>query len=215
MKLISVNVGLPREVQWRGKTVRTSIWKHPVDGRVRVSRLNVDGDRQSDPDAHGGVNKALYVYPFEHYAYWKNRLPDAELPFGAFGENFTTEGLLEDQVQSGDRFRAGTAEFVVTQPRMPCYKLAVRFDRPAMVKHFLQSKRTGFYFAVRREGHAAAGDPIEPIERERDSLTIVELVELYTATSPDQEKLRRAVQLAALPAGWRQHFLRRIGTAPR
>ena len=121
MKLISVNAGLPQDVTWRAKTVRTSIWKTPVEGRVRVSKINLEGDQQSDLSVHGGVEKAVYVYPSEHYSYWRTQLPDADLPWGAFGENFTTEGLLEDQVQIGARVRAGSAEFLVTQPRMPCW----------------------------------------------------------------------------------------------
>ena len=148
MNLISVNVGLPRDIIWRGKAVKSSIWKNPVEGRVRVSTLNLDGDQQSDLSVHGGVDKAIYVYPREHYSYWHSQLPEVDLPWGAFGENFTTEGLLEDQVQIGDRLRVGSAEFIVTQPRMPCFKLGIRFDRPDMVKRFLHSKRTGFYLAV-------------------------------------------------------------------
>ena len=136
VKLISVNVGLPREVFRRGKTITTSIWKSPVEGRVYVSRLNLEGDQQSDLTVHGGVDKAVYVYPSEHYSYWRSRLGDSDLPWGAFGENFTTEGLLENQVQIGARLSAGSAEFVVTQPRTPCYKLGIRFDRPDIVKSF-------------------------------------------------------------------------------
>src|SRR6476620_11641908 len=150
MKLISVNVGLPRDVNWRGKVARTSIWKDPVNGPIRVSKLNLEGDQQSDLSVHGGTDKAVYAYPSEHYPYWRNTLSDLDFPWGAFGENFTTEGLLEDDVYIGDRFQIGTAEFIVTQPRMPCFKLGIRFDRVAMVKDLLKSKRTGFYFAVLR-----------------------------------------------------------------
>src|SRR5215813_1019994 len=130
MKLVSICVGRPQELQWRGRSVRTSIFKTPVSGRVRVARENLAGDEQSDLSVHGGKDKAVYGYPAEHYAFWQRELPDFELPWGSFGENFTTEGLLEDEVCVGDRFRVGTAELVVTQPRMPCYKLGVRFDRP-------------------------------------------------------------------------------------
>src|SRR5205807_2612484 len=155
MKLLSINVGLPQEIDWRGETVRTSIFKAPVAGRVRVTTLNVEGDRQSDLSVHGGSDKAVYAYPSEHYAFWRTELPGTELPWGMFGENFTTEGLLERKVYIGDRLRAGSAEFIVTQPRMPCFKLGIRFGRPDMVKRFQRSGRTGFYLAVLQEGTVA------------------------------------------------------------
>jgi MOSC domain-containing protein YiiM len=144
MKLLSVNVGVPREIEWNGKLVRTSIFKALVQGRLRVGKLNLDGDQQSDLSVHGGIDKAVYAYPSEHYSFWREELPGIDLPRGVFGENFTTEGLLEETVHIGDRFRVSSAEFVVTQPRMPCFKLGIRFDRPDIVKRFLQSGRTGF-----------------------------------------------------------------------
>jgi MOSC domain-containing protein YiiM len=213
MKLISINVGLPRDVTRRGKTVRTSIWKSPVEGRVRVSKLNLDGDQQSDLSVHGGVDKAIYAYPCEHYSFWRSQLPDLDLPWGAFGENFTTEGLLEDQVHIGDRLRAGSAEFIVTQPRMPCFKLGIRFDRPDMVKRFLQSKRTGFYLAVLHEGEVAAGDSIEFRDQQENGLTIADIVNLYTVDSENQEFLRRATELPALPDAWKEYFRKRLWDA--
>ena len=161
MKLLSVNVGLPREIEWNGKIVRTSIFKQPVEGRVRVSTLNVEGDQQSDLTVHGGPDKAVYAYPSEHYPFWRQELPSMDLPRGVFGENFTTEGLLDETLHIGDRLCVGSAEFMVTQPRMPCFKLGIRFNSPEMVKRFLQSGRTGFYFAVTKEGEVAAGDSIE------------------------------------------------------
>ena len=142
MKLIAISVGRPRDVQWRGHGVQTSIFKTPVLGRVHVARDNVEGDQQSDLSVHGGPEKAVYAYPAEHYSFWRRELPDAELSWGAFGENFTTEGLLEDEVWIGDRYRVGTAELVVTQPRMPCYKLGLRFGEPGIVKRFHQSRRS-------------------------------------------------------------------------
>ena len=163
MKLISVNVGLPREVIWKGKTVTTGIFKEPVKGRVMLRALNLDGDRQADLSVHGGPDKAVYAYPAEHYDYWRRELPGKELPWGMFGENFTTEGLREEDIHVGDRFRIGTAELTVTQPRLPCYKLGVKFQSEDMVKHFLGSGRTGFYFSVFREGEVGAGDRIEVI----------------------------------------------------
>src|SRR2546422_2507307 len=187
MKVVSINVGLPREVEWRGKTVRTSIFKEPVPGRVRVERLNVEGDRQSDLTVHGGADKAVYAYPAEHYAFWREDLPGMDLPWGAFGENFTTEGLIEDSVRIGDQLRVGSAEFVVTQPRMPCFKLGIRFERPDIVKRFLESGRTGFYLAVLCEGDIAAGDPIQFTAQERGGLTVADVLHLYTVDGGDPE----------------------------
>jgi len=176
MKVISVNVGLPREVRWQGKPVRTSIWKEPVSGPVRVGRFNLDGDEQSDLSVHGGARKSVYAYPSEHYPSWRTELPGMELPWGIFGENLTTEGLVEAGVHIGDHFRIGTAEFAVTQPRMPCFKLGIRFGRPDIVEEFRRSGRSGFYFSVIREGHVAAGDSIELVAREAESPTVSEMV---------------------------------------
>jgi len=176
VRLISVNVGRPREVQWQGETVRTSIFKAPVAGRVRVGRLNIEGDEQSDLSVHGGEDKAVYAYPAEHYAFWREALPGVELPWGSFGENLSVEGLLEERVHAGDRFRAGSAEFVVTDPRMPCYKLALRFNRPDMVKRFLKSGRTGFYLAVLKEGEIGAGDAIEAVAHDQHRISIAAIV---------------------------------------
>jgi MOSC domain-containing protein YiiM len=210
MKLLSVNVGLPRDVAWRGGTVRTSIFKSPVAGRVRVRTLNIDGDQQSDLSVHGGIDKAVYVYPSEHYAFWREELPDADLPPGAFGENFTTEGLLEGAVHIGARLRVGAAEFVVTQPRMPCYKLGVRFGRPDMLKRFLRSGRTGFYLAVVREGEVAAGDSLKWVARDEQGVTVADVGGLYTADTENQDLLRRVSELPALPEGWREYFRKRL-----
>ena len=203
-------MGLPREVEWRGKPVRTSIFKEPVAGRARVARLNLAGDLQSDLKVHGGADKALYAYPAEHYAFWRDELPGTEFPWGVFGENLTTEGLLEDKVHVGDRFRAGSAEFIVTQPRMPCYKLAIRFDRADMVKRFLRSGRTGFYLAVLREGDVGAGDPIGLVAEDENQISIADVVALYTADAANQDLLRRASELASLPESWRQYFRERL-----
>jgi MOSC domain-containing protein YiiM len=213
MKLISLNVGLPRNVNWQGKVVRTSIWKEPVDGRLRVSKLNLKGDQQSDLSVHGGADKAVYVYPSEHYSYWRSALADVDLPWGAFGENFTTEGLLEDHVHIGDRIQLGSSEYIVTQPRMPCFKLGIRFNRMDMVKRFLKSKRTGFYLAVLREGEVEAGDRILSEGRQEGALTIADIVNLYTVDSENQELLRRATELPALPENWRQYFRKRLWDA--
>jgi MOSC domain-containing protein YiiM len=205
MKLISVNVGLPREVAWDGGTVASGIFKRPVPGPIRVERLNLVGDKQADLSVHGGPNKAVYAYPVEHYAYWRKELGE-DLAWGAFGENLTTEGLNENEVRIGDRFRVGTAELTVTQPRVPCYKLGIRFGRPEMVKRFLHSRRMGFYFAVAQEGKIDVGETIKLLRRDEDSLTIAEIFGLYAFEANDREKLQRAVDLEALPESWRGYF---------
>jgi len=210
MRLVSVNVGLPREMEWRGRIIRTSIFKTPTDRRVRVTTVNLEGDRQSDLSVHGGVDKAVYAYPSEHYAYWRGELPGMDLPWGIFGENFTTEGLLEESVRIGERLRVGSAEFVITQPRMPCFKLGIRFDRPDIVRRFLQSRRTGFYLAVLREGEVAAGDSIQFTAQERGGLTVADIVNLYTVDAENQELLRRATEYSALPESWRDYFRERL-----
>jgi MOSC domain-containing protein YiiM len=174
MQVISINVGLPREVEWRDGIIRTSIFKQPVTGRVHVDRLNIEGDRQSDLTVHGGVDKAVYVYPSEHYDFWRKELPDFDLPWGAFGENLTTTGLTEDAVRIGDRLGIGSAELVVTQPRMPCFKLTIRFGRADMIKRFYRSGRSGFYLAVAKEGEIGAGDEISLLNRDAEAITIAE-----------------------------------------
>ena len=201
---------MPREVDWHGKLVRTSIFKSPVLGPVRVATLNLEGDKQSDLTVHGGVHKAIYVYPSEHYLFWHEEIPDLELPWGMFGENFTTEGLLEGAVNIGDRFRVGSAEFVVTQPRMPCYKLGIRFGRPEIVKRFLQSGRSGFYFSVLEEGQVTAGDSVERITGDEHDVTVTDIVNLYKADETNQDLLRRASELHALPPFWRDYFRERL-----
>jgi len=190
--------------------VQTSIFKEPVAGQVRVERLNLAGDRQSDLSVHGGVDKAVYVYPSEHYEFWRKELPGVDLLWGAFGENFTTEGLREDRAHIGDHLSIGSAEFVVTQPRMPCFKLGIRFGRPDMVKRFLQSGRTGFYLAVAREGEVAAGDVVTLISRDDLAITVADIVGLYVADARNQDLLRKASELSALPEGWRDYFRRRL-----
>lgn len=213
MRLVSVNVGLPRDIESRGKLVRTSIFKAPVAGRVRVATLNLEGDRQSDLSVHGGALKAVYAYPMEHYACWRREVPELDYPWGAFGENLTTEGLAEDGVHIGDRYRIGTAEFAVTQPRMPCYKLNVRFGRSQMARRFLQSGRTGFYFSVLREGDVGAGDAVERISVGDERVTVAEVTRLYASEDASPDLLRRASRLAALPEDWREHFRGRLSKA--
>jgi len=212
MKLISVHVGLPREIVYKGAAIITGIFKTPVAGRVRARRLNLDGDRQADLTVHGGAEKAVYVYPAEHYPYWRGELPDVELPWGMFGENFTSEGLLEDEVHIGDRYRIGSGVFQVTQPRMPCYKLAAKFQRDDILKRFLKSMRTGFYFSVIEEGEVAAGDAIELVSRDRAAISVTDITRLYISKGKgkDQGLLGRAAELTALPASWRDYFRERL-----
>ena len=206
MKLVSVNVGGPRDLIWKGKSVTTSIFKVPVAGRVKLRTLNLDGDRQSDLTVHGGVHKAIYGYPSEHYAYWRREFPGIELPWGMFGENLTVEGLFEDELNIGDQVRIGSAELAVTQPRLPCYKLAVKFGRDDIIERFLDSRRTGFYFAVLREGDVGAGDSIELISRNVNEVKVAEITRLYLDGQDDLQALQRAVRVDALPKSWRTHF---------
>ncbi len=210
MKLVSVNVGLPQEVIWKGKTVTTGIFKEPVEERVKVRFFNLDGDRQADLTVHGGLDKAIYVYPVEHYEYWRGELPEMELPWGMFGENLTTVGLLEDSVNIGDRFRIGTAEVMVTQPRMPCYKQGIKFGRANMVKQFLDSRLTGFYFSVLQEGEVGVGDAMELISRDENNVTVADITRLYVRQRDDLQMLQRAAQVKALPDGWRDYFQQQI-----
>jgi MOSC domain-containing protein YiiM len=206
MKLFSVNVSLPREVSWRRRTVTTGIFKRPVTGRVIVRTLNLEGDRQADLRVHGGPDKAVYAYPSEHYPFWRRELPEMELPWGMFGENLTTVGLLENEVNIGDRFRIGSVELIVTQPRMPCYKLNARFGRADIVKRFLRSGRTGFYFAVEHEGELGAGDSIVRTARDKHDITVAEITRLYVGDKAELPMLRRTLELDALPDDWREYF---------
>jgi MOSC domain-containing protein YiiM len=213
MKLVSLNTGVPREVIWHGRSVTTAIFKQPVAGRVALRKLNLDSDRQADLTVHGGVYKAVYCYPLAHYDYWKKELPGKELPMGMFGENFTIDGLLENSVHLGDQLSVGSAEVVVTQPRLPCYKLGVRFGSDDMVRRFLASGRTGFYLAVTREGEVGAGDEINVIARDPNAVPVSEITRLYIAKrygDDDVTSLRRALRVAALPESWKEYFRERL-----
>lgn len=206
MEIVSVNVGLPRKVAWKGRIVVTGIFKLPAAGRVMMRTLNFDADRQADLTVHGGPTKAVYVYPAEHYAYWREELPGMDLPWGMFGENLTTRGLLESDVNIGDRFRIGQAEVVVTEPRMPCYKLGLKFGRDDIIKRFLACRRTGFYFAVLKEGEVRAGDAVHRISRDAHGVTVADITHLYANKRGNLELLHRAVQVEALPWSWRTYF---------
>ncbi len=190
MKVVSVNVGMPREVPWRGRMVLTGIFKDPVASLVPLRRLNFAGDAQADLSVHGGPDKAVYGYPVEHYSDWQSLL-GRELPYGSFGENLTTQGLLEDSVHIGDEFRVGTARLIVTQPRMPCFKLGLRFGDPAMVGKFLKSGWPGFYFSVAEEGIVGPGDPIERLHTDQNGVSIASMLSLILDNDAQPEALRR------------------------
>jgi MOSC domain-containing protein YiiM len=210
VKLVSVNVGHPREVIWKGRPVTTAIFKEPIQDRILLRTLNLEGDRQADLSVHGGANKAVYVYPAEHYDYWRSELSGRDLPWGSFGENFTTTGLLEEAVHIGDRFCIGSAEVVVTQPRLPCYKLGIKFGQADMVKRFSNSRRTGFYVAVRKEGEVGAGDAIQLLGRDAHQITVADVTGLYLRDDEDLAKMRRALQVESLPEGWRTYFAQQV-----
>ena len=216
MKLISVNVGRPRIVLWKGTQVSTAIFKSPVEGAIEAKQLNLCGDRQADLSVHGGPYKAVYAYPSEHYPYWRQQLPRPDLPWGAFGENLTTESLFEDSLYIGDQLRIGTALLQVTQPRVPCYKITIRFDRDDMIKRFIESNTSGFYFSVIEEGQLAAGDKIEIAHRDPAKVSVADINHLYYGTARHgttkaHDLLTRAVNLQALPESWRDHLRRRAG----
>jgi MOSC domain-containing protein YiiM len=213
VKVLSVNVGLPREVLWHGKPVTTGIWKEPVAGRVPLRALNLDGDGQADLRVHGGPEKAVYAYPSEFYELWSRERPELDVGPGTFGENLTTAGLTDGDVNVGDRFRVGTAELVVTQPRLPCFKLGLKMGRDAFVTQFLERGLLGFYLAVAREGDVAAGDPIVELERDPRGFPVTEVARLYAVGRDDVEGMRRAAEHDALPESWRDWFRNRIAVA--
>jgi MOSC domain-containing protein YiiM len=210
MKIISVNVGLPRLVLRNDEPVSTGIFKEPVAGRVMMRTLNLDGDRQSDLSLHGGPQKAVYVYPSEHYEFWKQELPDMDLPWGVFGENLTTTGLFETEINIGDKFRIGTGEVMVTQPRMPCYKLGIRFGRADIIKRFLISQRSGFYLSVLKEGEVGAGDEFQLLEKNNSGVRVVDITRLFSSDKENVDLMRRAIATEALPESWRKYFLERL-----
>ncbi len=209
-KILSVNVSLPKEVDFEGQKVTTGIFKKSIDGRIMLRTLNLDGDKQADLTVHGGPDKAAYAYPVEHYEFWRKVYPDMEMPNGMFGENFTIEGLMESEVSLGDSFEIGSSKVIATQPRMPCYKLGVKFGRMDILKKFLASGRSGIYFKVLEEGEVGAGDPIIQIKKDTNRVRITDIVRLSSSDREDIEMMRRAVKVEALPQGWRDYFLEQI-----
>lgn len=205
-RLLSVSVGLPRDIEWRGRTVRTGIWKAPVQGRRRITRLNVEGDGQGDLDGHGGEQRAVFVYQFESYRYWEERLGRRDFTHGQFGENFTIEGLPDDEVCIGDHYRIGTALFEVTQPRTTCYRVGIRMNEPQMAALLTSSGRPGFYLRVLEEGEVGAGDSILPVARGPESMTVAEVNALLYSSHHPRGQLERVLRIPALSPGWRWPF---------
>jgi MOSC domain-containing protein YiiM len=210
VKLLSVNVARPHLMVYKGATISTGIFKNPVTGRVALRTLNLDGDRQADLSVHGGPYKAVYGYPSEHYEHWRKELPEPNLPWGAFGENFTTVGLGENELHVGDRFRIGSSTVMVRQPRMPCYKLVAKFQRDDMIQRFLASGLSGFYFSVEQEGDVGDGDAFDLISRNSDGITIAEMNRLFVREKYNYDLLQKAVATTDLPETWREYFLPRL-----
>ena len=209
-KILSINVSLPKEIDFEGQKVTTGIFKEPIEGRIMLRTLNLDGDKQADLTVHGGPDKAVYAYPIEHYEFWRKVYPDMEMPNGMFGENFTIEGLIEIDVNVGDIFRIGSSKVVATQPRMPCYKLGVKFGRMDVLKKFLASGRSGIYFKVLKEGEVGAGDSIVRIKNDTNRIGIGDIVRLYASDREDIKTMRRDVKVEALPEGWKHYFYEQI-----
>lgn len=214
MKLVSVNVGLPRLLSWQGQSFKTGIFKSPVSGRVMLRQTNLDGDRQADLTVHGGPDKAAYAYPSEHYEYWRKKLPGRDLPWGSFGENFTTEGLHETEVSVGGRYRVGSAVVMVKTPRLPCFKLAAKFHPDEIFEDFLNSGYSGFYLSVLEEGEVGAGDEFYFLGGETPTITILEAYRLYLRNSADPELLERATRVQALPESWRERYQAKLSSRP-
>jgi MOSC domain-containing protein YiiM len=213
MKLISLNVARPRLALYKGATINTGIFKQPVSGPVPLRTLNLDGDRQADLSVHGGPYKAVYAYPSEHYPFWRDELPGMDLPWGMFGENFTTEGLAESDLDIGDCLQIGSAIVMVRQPRQPCYKLAAKFQRDDILERFLHSGRSGFYFSVEQEGTVEAGDSFEFLSRDQEAVTIAEMNRLFVYEKYNRTLLEKAIKSSALPEDWRDYFLPRLSRA--
>src|ERR1700747_3233001 len=205
-QLVSVNVGRPREITWRGKTVYTSVWKEPVQGRRLVRRLNIDGDAQGDLNGHGGEHRAVFVYQMDSYHYWQRELKRADFTFGQFGENFTVEGLADGEVCVGDRYRIGGALFEVTQPRVTCYRVGVRMNEPRMPALLVEHHRPGFYFRVLQEGEVGAGDDIVKIADGPERISVAEVDALLYLPGHSREQLERALRIPALSKGWQSSF---------
>src|ERR1700757_952448 len=205
-QLLSVNVGLPRDIEWKGKSVHTAVWKNAVHGRRKVGKLNIEGDGQGDLRGHGGEHRAVLVYQIDSYRYWEKQLGRSDFVFGQFGENFTVEGLPDDEVCIGDRYRIGSALFEVTQPRVTCYRVGIRMNEPRMPAMLTSSGRPGFYFRVLREGEVGAGDEIAKVGEAKERMTVAEINALLYSSSHPRDKLERSLRIEALSPGWRRSF---------
>ena len=210
MKLISVNVGLPTKVKFGNEIVTTGIFKNPVFKRINLKKLNLEGDRQADLSVHGGPDKAVYSYPSEYYSFWKKDFPDISFNWGMFGENLTTEDLFESNVNIGDTFQIGSSQVVATQPRMPCYKLGVKFGRMDIIKKFLESGKSGIYFKVVKEGEIGVDDPIKLIKKDKNDITIKHLVDLVTKDKENTILMEKIVKVQDLPQGWKYYFFEKL-----
>src|SRR3954464_8738560 len=209
-RLLSVNVGHPREIAWRGKTVYTSVWKAPARGRRLVRRLNVDGDAQGDLHGHGGEHRAVFVYQTDSYRHWERELKRSDFAFGQFGENFTVEGLADGEVCVGDRYRIGGAGFGVTQPRVTCYRVGIRMDEPRMAALLVAHQRPGFYFRVLEEGEVGAGGDIVKVATGPERVTVAAIDALLYLPAPTRGDMERALRIAALSSGWKASFEARL-----
>src|SRR6266480_3006354 len=206
VQLLSVNVGLPRDIEWKGKTVHTAVWKDAVRGRRKVEKLNIDGDGQGDLQGHGGEHRAVLVYQIDSYRYWERQLGRKDFVFGQFGENFTVEGLSDDEVCIGDRYRIGDAIFEVTQPRVTCYRVGIRMNEPRMPALLVEHHRPGFYFRVLQEGEVGASDDIEKITDGPERISVAELDALLYLPGHSSDQLQRALRIPALSKGWQSSF---------
>ena len=210
MQLLSINVGQPKEVEYKGKQVLTSIFKNPVNGPVNVTTLNLEGDRQADLTVHGGIHKAVYVYPTEHLPYWSQQYPEKQFTYGSFGENLSTSGLLETDICIGDQLRIGRAEFSVTSPRFPCFKLGIKMNDPGFIKAFMQANRSGFYLMVLKEGVIAPGQEIEIIGSDGYNFSVEEFSRLYALDRYNQSLLRKAIKAPSITEDWKEFFEERL-----
>jgi MOSC domain-containing protein YiiM len=215
MRVVSINVGLPQDVLWNGKAVRTGIFKKAVTGPIAVVPHNLAGDGQADLSVHGGVSKAVYCYPAEHYAFWREEYADIDFAWGQFGENLSVEGLDEGTLCIGDRLRIGSAEFVVTEPRMPCFKLGVRFGRMDVVKRFLDARRPGFYLAVMNPGSIEVGSTITQLSADPRKVSVRDIVRVHIDDKHDWDTMTRALEIECLPAQWREEFAARLAERER
>ncbi len=214
MEVISLNIGLPREIEFEGKKIITSIYKEPVFERVNLEKINLEGDKQADLSVHGGIFKAIYSYPIEYYEFWKKKYPNKIFSIGFFGENLTTKGLFEYEVNVGDKFKIGTAQIVATQPRLPCYKLGARAGTMEIIKQFLDSEKTGIYFKVVKSGQIGSGDQIQLIAKDPNNITIQDIVRLYK-NKASQEIMERAIKLHHLPQKWKSQFVEKLHSSKK